>query len=64
MDSFLMALAGVFCLCAAALDWDFFFENFRARPFVRLFGRNGARVVYGLIGMLLVVASFGTLFRH
>ena len=23
MDSFLMALAGVFCLCAAALDWDF-----------------------------------------
>ena len=61
---FLMLCAGVFCLCAAAYDWDFFFENMRAQLFVRLFGRTGARVVYGLIGVLLVVVSFGSLFRH
>ena len=61
---FLMLCAGVFCLCAAAYDWDFFFENMRAQLFVRLFGRDGARLVYGLIGVLLVVVAFGTLFRH
>lgn len=61
---FLMLCAGVFCLCAAAYDWDFFFENVRAQFFVRLFGRDGARLVYGLIGVLLVVVAFGSLFRH
>ena len=51
----LFMAAGAFSLCGAAFDWDFFMNSRRARLFVRLFGRNGARVFYGLLGAAIVV---------
>lgn len=44
---------GVFVIAAAALDWDWFFTNWRARFFVNLLGRDGARLFYALLGALL-----------
>ena len=35
---------GMFALCAAVLDWDFFLNARKARAFVSLLGRTGARV--------------------
>ncbi len=59
MGWILMA-AGAFAVCGAAYDWDFFMNSRRAWLFVKLFGRNGARIFYGLLGSTLVV--LGVLF--
>lgn len=46
---------GAFSICGAALDWDWFMNSRRARLFVRVFGRKGARVIYSLVGLTLVI---------
>lgn len=54
-------LTGLFSLAGALFDWDFFMNNRRAAIFVRLLGRNGARVFYGALGLVLTgVALAGT----
>ncbi len=53
----MMALVGVYCLCAAFFNWNWFFENRRARGLVMVFGRNGARIFYGILGILIIVMS-------
>jgi hypothetical protein len=49
--------AGAFSICGAAYDWDLFMNSRKARPFVQVFGRTGARVFYGLLGAGLVVGG-------
>jgi small neutral amino acid transporter SnatA (MarC family) len=46
-------LAGLFSFAGAVFDWEWFMTHYRAALFVRLFGRNGARIVYALLGILL-----------
>lgn len=53
---FMMA-AGVFSICGAAFDWDWFFNNYRAKPIVKLFGREGARTFYIVIGIFIIIVS-------
>jgi hypothetical protein len=53
-----LVLSGLFSLVASICNWNFFFENRKAYLFVKLFGRNGARIFYGLLGLALVVAGF------
>lgn len=53
-----MALAGLFSLLASIFNWNFFFENRKAYLFVKLFGRNGARIFYGLLGLALIILGF------
>ena len=55
----LLFAAGIFSICGAAFDWDWFMDDHRARPFVWILGRDGARAFYGLIGSALAV--FGAL---
>ena len=50
-------LCGVFSIFCAVRDYDWFMENHRAWLFVKLLGRNGARVVYILLGLFLI--AFG-----
>ena len=50
---------GTFAICGAAMDWDWFMNSRRARFFVSVFGRMGARIFYGLLGIALMV--FGIL---
>lgn len=54
MGWFFMA-AGLFAIGGAWFDWDWFMNSRRAWIFVKLFGRNGARVFYGLLGTTIVV---------
>ncbi|MBI5930082.1 MAG: immunity 17 family protein [Chloroflexi bacterium] len=49
--------AGVFTIVAAVMDWNWFMNNYRARFFVKLFGRFGARIFYVLLGFFLVGLS-------
>ncbi len=51
----LIAACGLFAVCGAWFDWDFFMTDHRARLFVNLFGRRGARIFYGLLGTALTV---------
>ena len=55
----LFVALGVFTALAAALDWEWFMGDRKARFFVRLFGRGGARMFYDLLGIGLYV--FGVL---
>lgn len=55
----LLAAAGVFSFCGGALDWSFFMESRKARFFVAILSRTGARIFYVLLGLALVV--FGVL---
>jgi len=58
VSAFVIA-SGLFAIAGAYFDWDRFMNfNRRSRLIVALFGRAGARVFYGLLGVALVV--FGT----
>ena len=50
-----IAGCGVFAICGAVLDWEWFMNSRKAQLFVRLFGRTRTRVFYGLLGAALVV---------
>ena len=57
MAGLLIAGAGAFSIAGAAGDWDFFMNHRKARLFVALFGRQGARMFYGLLGSGLVLGG-------
>ena len=50
-------LTGLVALLASLFDWDWFFTADNCRFFVKKFGRNGARWIYGSIGLLLITAA-------
>ncbi|MFT5526728.1 MAG: hypothetical protein ACI9G1_000145 [Pirellulaceae bacterium] len=51
----LIVAAGVFSICGAAFDWDFFMNSRKAQFIVGIFGRPGARIFYGLLGLGITV---------
>ena len=51
----LFVALGVFTALAAALDWEWWMGGRKARFFVVLFGRGGARMFYALLGIGLIV---------
>ena len=53
----IIVAAGAFSMCGAGFDWDFFMNNHKAWLFVKLFGRQGARIVYLLLGLCFVVVG-------
>lgn len=48
---------GIFALCGAIMDWDWFMNHRKARFFVQIFGRTGARIFYGLLGTAIIIAG-------
>ena len=51
----ILVAAGIFSICGAAFDWDWFINSYKARIFVAIFGRTGARIFYGILGTAIVV---------
>lgn len=49
--------AGLFSLVSSILNFDWYFNNRRAATIVSWFGRTGARIFYGLLGIALIVAG-------
>jgi Immunity protein 17 len=47
--------AGIFSICGAVFDWDWFMNSRKARFFVTVFGRDGARIAYGILGFVIVI---------
>ena len=50
-------LAGTISLLSSLFNWEWFFTADNAKFAVKRFGRNGARWIYGIIGMLLITAA-------
>jgi hypothetical protein len=51
----LVAGAGLFSIMGAVMDWEWFMNSSRARIFVTIFTRTGARIFYILLGLGLAV---------
>jgi len=50
----LIILAGAFTVICAIGNWDWFMDSRKARFFTTLLTRNGARIMYSVIGLGLV----------
>jgi hypothetical protein len=50
----LLVPIGLFAASGGIFGWSWFLENRRARLFVMLLGRTGARVFYGVLGGALI----------
>ena len=46
---------GAVAICGAAFDWNWFMSHRKAQFFIRLLGRPGTRIFYGILGVGLVV---------
>jgi hypothetical protein len=55
MSNLLIIAIGLFSIAGGILNWDWFMENHRARFFVNVLGRNGARAFYVGLGVFLMV---------
>jgi len=47
--------AGSFSILGAICNWDWFMNSRKAEFMVRILTRNGARIFYAILGILLVV---------
>jgi hypothetical protein len=52
-----LAACGLFAICGAGFDWEWFMNHRKARFVSTIFGRAGARVFYMLLGTGLVVVG-------
>ncbi len=61
-------VVGIFSICGAAFNWDWFINHYKARMFVALLGRTGARIFYGILGAALSIlgalVSMGLVFEQ
>jgi hypothetical protein len=59
MDSIglLLVAFGAFAIAGAVMDWDFFMNARKARLVVAIIGRTGARIFYGLLGTIVLIAG-------
>jgi hypothetical protein len=53
----ILVAVGIFALSGAIFDWEWFMNNRKARLFVTILSRTGARIFYGLLGSGFVVAG-------
>lgn len=50
-------LIGAFCIFCSVMNFDWFFNNYKAAPLVKLFGRNGTRIFYACLGAFIAFCS-------
>ena len=48
---------GIFTIFCAYMDFDWFFNNYKARPLVKTFGRGNMRIFYIVIGIVILFLS-------
>ena len=54
---FIFMALGLFSLVAAIFTTDWFFQSRGAASFIKLFGRQGARIFYALLGLGLITCG-------
>ena len=53
----LIAAAGLFSLLGAVFQWSWFMDSAKARRMKAMFGHNGTRIFYGILGTALMVVG-------
>jgi cytochrome c biogenesis protein CcdA len=51
----LIFITGTVLMLASVFNWSVFFNNSKAGFFTEKFGKNGDRIVYFIIGVLIIV---------
>jgi immunity protein 17 of polymorphic toxin system len=54
----LLIVIGLYSIAGAALNWEWFMGDSKAKVFARLFGRTGTRVFYIFLGVGFVIIGF------
>jgi hypothetical protein len=55
----ILVASDVFSIASSFFNWDWYYNHPRARLLVRIFGRMGARVIYAILGVVLIVFGLG-----
>lgn len=50
---------GITSLSAAIFNWEWFFSSDNAMPIVKYMGRTKSRLLYAIIGIVLILLSVG-----
>jgi len=50
---------GVFSIWGAVANWDWFFDDYKAERFVRIIGRMGTRILFGVLGVFVILMGLG-----
>ncbi len=53
---------GLILFIAALLNWHYFFNQRKAQFLIKAFGINGARIIYGLLGLFFALIGANQLF--
>jgi hypothetical protein len=53
----LILIGGLITLLGAVLNWRGMYRSRRSRGIVSFFGISGARILYGILGLLLMVIA-------
>ena len=53
--SLMIIVSGVLAIFCAFMDYDWFFNHSKAKPFVALFGRSGTRMFYIILGIAVII---------
>lgn len=61
---YLLVFVGIFTLSGGVMNWQWFMNHRKARPFVRILGPMGARVFYALLGLVCVTFGLVLIIKH
>lgn len=53
----IFAITGIIALLAALFNWGWFFTAQNAQYVVKLYGRHKARIIYGALGLVLILMA-------
>ncbi|VGO21392.1 immunity 17 family protein [Pontiella sulfatireligans] len=53
----ILIAVGAFAMAGGICNWDWFMNDKKARLIVKVFSRDGARIFYGILGLLILVAG-------
>ncbi len=54
-------IAGAYSLICSAFNFDWYFNGRKARVFVETFGRTAARILYSVLGAVLLILGISFL---
>ena len=54
----MFAILGVLSISAAIFNFKWFFTSENGKLFVKLFGKKGARIFYGIVGVLVLYMAY------
>ena len=61
LQGMVLIIGGIFAMFCSFKDYDFFMNNHKAKFFVDLFGRNGTRAFYFVLGFFLLIAGMSAI---